>query len=314
MAQESSVEKALEGGRAEKQGVTEDDFDKDVVEEAADHESEHSDDPDEQKQIALDHLAEDKDYYKKLKKIEKSRTYSKPSDFEGLSSVDVFDMAKEALASGDPLYFFCKGELARRDFVAKAMASLGYPPGVTADAGGRVDKIGADLRGKQPERDKKVFEAMHGVDTEGETSDEGKEDLRKEIIAGIKEQNVDKAILTKDSASKEKKPSQAKSNPSGKVGVNSKGKTYQYDEKGKGKPAPFAQPEKPTVEDVEPEAVVDESKLAGLIGTDVATLTKLAHKMDEHKFVQYFEINASFNSSSEILSEVRASSKFSAMS
>jgi hypothetical protein len=47
------------------------DFDSEQLQAGIEVEKEHTDDPKKAKEIAKDHLSEDPDYYKKLKKIEK---------------------------------------------------------------------------------------------------------------------------------------------------------------------------------------------------------------------------------------------------
>ena len=65
-------EKALSGGESEKERFTEADADPEELKVGIEIEREHTDDPKEAKQIALDHLSEDKNYYTKLAKVEKS--------------------------------------------------------------------------------------------------------------------------------------------------------------------------------------------------------------------------------------------------
>jgi hypothetical protein len=59
----------LLGGKADK--MKPEDFDEEQLKIGTEHELEHTDDEDTAREIAMDHLAEDPDYYKKLKKIEK---------------------------------------------------------------------------------------------------------------------------------------------------------------------------------------------------------------------------------------------------
>jgi hypothetical protein len=58
-------------GRAGKEGKIESDFDPKLIQQGMKVESEHTNNPKLQKHIAMDHLTEDKDYYNKLKKMEK---------------------------------------------------------------------------------------------------------------------------------------------------------------------------------------------------------------------------------------------------
>lgn len=58
----------LVGGKGDNKKPS--DFPKDVIDEAVNHETEHTSNKDVAKEIAVDHLTEDVDYYKKLKKIE----------------------------------------------------------------------------------------------------------------------------------------------------------------------------------------------------------------------------------------------------
>lgn len=58
----------LVGGKGDSKKPS--DFPKDVIDEAVNHEMEHTSNKDVAKEIAVDHLTEDVDYYKKLKKIE----------------------------------------------------------------------------------------------------------------------------------------------------------------------------------------------------------------------------------------------------
>lgn len=55
-------------GLAEREGVTASDVDADQLKIGTEHEMEHTSDPKIARQIALDHLTEDPDYYKKLPK------------------------------------------------------------------------------------------------------------------------------------------------------------------------------------------------------------------------------------------------------
>lgn len=59
------------GKTAKKKGVDEDDVDPDQLKKGIETEKEHTDDEEEAKRIALDHLAEDPEYYTKLAKMEK---------------------------------------------------------------------------------------------------------------------------------------------------------------------------------------------------------------------------------------------------
>jgi len=59
----------LSGGQANEADLTEEDVDPDELELGIDVESEHVDDEDIQKRIALDHLAENDNYYSLLKKF-----------------------------------------------------------------------------------------------------------------------------------------------------------------------------------------------------------------------------------------------------
>jgi len=58
---------AIEGGLAE--GMPPSDFDRSQLAIGMDIEMEHTDNPEIAKEIAMDHLTEDPDYYKKLKKV-----------------------------------------------------------------------------------------------------------------------------------------------------------------------------------------------------------------------------------------------------
>ena len=62
--------KFLIGGRANEKGITEKDVDAAELKKGIDVETEHIDDKDIAKRIALDHLAEIPDYYTLLKKME----------------------------------------------------------------------------------------------------------------------------------------------------------------------------------------------------------------------------------------------------
>jgi len=59
-----------EAGRAKKDGISEEDVDPDELSMGIEIEKEHVDDNSVAKKIALDHLAEIKDYYTRLKKME----------------------------------------------------------------------------------------------------------------------------------------------------------------------------------------------------------------------------------------------------
>lgn len=59
----------IKGGKADKKQVS--DFDRDALREGTKHEMEHTDDRSIAQEIAMDHLTEDPQYYKKLKAVEK---------------------------------------------------------------------------------------------------------------------------------------------------------------------------------------------------------------------------------------------------
>ena len=61
----------LHGGRADM--MQPDDFDADALDEGREHEGEHTTDPGLAEEIAMDHLAEDPDYYDRLEAMEKSQ-------------------------------------------------------------------------------------------------------------------------------------------------------------------------------------------------------------------------------------------------
>jgi hypothetical protein len=69
----------LHGGEAD--GIPDSEFDADDLAEGTKHEGEHTDDPKVAKEIAKDHLKEDKDYYRKL---EKSYKLHYSTEFQGL--------------------------------------------------------------------------------------------------------------------------------------------------------------------------------------------------------------------------------------
>lgn len=68
-ASEEFTEDAIPGGKAD--GRPDSDFDADALAEGVQVELEHTDDPDMAREIAKDHLAEDPEYYVKLRKVEK---------------------------------------------------------------------------------------------------------------------------------------------------------------------------------------------------------------------------------------------------
>ena len=281
----------------------------------------------------MDHLTEDKSYYIKLSKMEKQpvnksrfvrphyrkkeqkvRGYSSPKELETMDKDHVYEMAKSAADAGEWDEFrVCKDELERRVFMQKAQESL------------------ADLQavdGKRPiDRDKKVFEDMHGA-TSSSSSDSSSDehgaeptedkripplggaapeggstekalllrDLRKVIKAEIKRE-MSKAILTKPSEKREKPKKKTKANPKAKVGSNTKGKTYQYpdkDKKAPGAPEGSEGPQKASSKPAPalPPAKLNPERLAKLMGTPVAALAQLALKYDEPKFVSYFNTKA----------------------
>jgi len=69
----NKVEDKIPGGLAD--GKPDELFSEDWLAKGTEVESEHTDNPEIAKEIAKDHLTEDKDYYKKLKKIESARFY-----------------------------------------------------------------------------------------------------------------------------------------------------------------------------------------------------------------------------------------------
>jgi hypothetical protein len=77
----------LKGGKGD--GKPDSEFDKKDLKKGEKHESEHTKNKKVQKEIAKDHLTEDPDYYKKLKKIEKksfAAGFDKANDTYGESS------------------------------------------------------------------------------------------------------------------------------------------------------------------------------------------------------------------------------------
>lgn len=77
---------ALEGGVAD--AASPSDFDEDALWIGTLHEMEHTSDPLKAQEIAMDHLSEDPDYYKKLKTITKAE---EPSDFRIVDELDLMD-------------------------------------------------------------------------------------------------------------------------------------------------------------------------------------------------------------------------------
>lgn len=57
-------------GKAEKAGLSPDSFPRALIREGMRVEAEHTDDPEVQALIAADHLTEDRDYYRKLRRME----------------------------------------------------------------------------------------------------------------------------------------------------------------------------------------------------------------------------------------------------
>lgn len=261
------------------------------------------------------------------------RGYTSPKDFDGLDASAVYEMAKSAVLDGErDLYRACREELERRDFMAKAaqgITGLQSKYGTFVDGGGGHGAVsgGAEAQGKPAVDARAAFEAMHGTDTTGEVhgepddpdeadgengSDECssvdeevmlsmKRDIIKELSKAMRAEvarQVKKAILTKPSEEKGKKSKKSKPNPKGKVGSNSKGKSYQYDPKaaplGGVPPGGIVEEQKPMKpQDVPAPAKMEPKKLADLLQTSVETLTTLAHKYNERKFVAYFTSHAS---------------------
>ena len=71
------IPKALKSGRAEKVGLKAKDVDKKELKMGIRVEKEHTDNANVAKDISLDHLAEIKDYYTRLKTMEKSAPHLK---------------------------------------------------------------------------------------------------------------------------------------------------------------------------------------------------------------------------------------------
>jgi len=83
----------LKGGKSDK--IPKSHFDKRDLREGAQHESEHTDDMDVAEKIAADHLAEDKKYYKKLKKIEAQKSVKRSGDeYDTLKDVSYGEIIK----------------------------------------------------------------------------------------------------------------------------------------------------------------------------------------------------------------------------
>jgi hypothetical protein len=80
----------LRGGAAERLGVTEHQVPARELARGQEHEMEHTDDPAMARQIALDHLAEDPDYYRHLDVLENVvRTMKSRSEKQRIMAEDI---------------------------------------------------------------------------------------------------------------------------------------------------------------------------------------------------------------------------------
>lgn len=88
----------LPGGKADDKDPS--DFDPDELDQGTEHEGEHTDDEELAREIAMDHLAEDPDYYDKLEELEKASDLDMATVWRRNDLVDELgDVAVQALAS-----------------------------------------------------------------------------------------------------------------------------------------------------------------------------------------------------------------------
>jgi hypothetical protein len=131
-------------------------------------------------------------------------------------------------------------------------------------------------------RDKRVFNAMHGVE------DESTEETKKAV-------KVKKAILTKPSEKRERPQKKATAAPTAKVGASKNGKkTYDYRKPSGKKPAAASSP-KGAVPDMAPDTMVEPSphRLAAILDVTVDRLHKIADSRDERGFITFFKQHGS---------------------
>jgi len=142
------AEDRLPGGLADNKPDSE--FDKKDLEDAAKHEQEHVSDKSVAKEIAKDHLAEDKDYYKKLKKIEKLSALMGVSE----TTADVVSPAPEDMAFiGDKVdvtpgkKFNNKDKFKIRKAVVKATKeTFGVDPTMKSNKENAVGRLGTLIK------------------------------------------------------------------------------------------------------------------------------------------------------------------------
>lgn len=115
---------ALHGGKAEKAGKTEKDFPPKKLNQGERVEHEHTNRDDVARRIAMDHLTEDQEYYRKLKAIEKSASISGFLD----------EMQKIALSSPEAIKALASTELGR------SIITGAFVGGVTSAHAGLMDQ------------------------------------------------------------------------------------------------------------------------------------------------------------------------------
>jgi hypothetical protein len=324
---EDHILKALHGGRAEKEGVKPGDLPKKKLKEGAKHEKEHTDDEKTAEQIAADHLVEDPDYYRKIKKLEKGGPPDEPRGSDGKwtaeggeGEAEKIKWGTSGLTKANQVWLEAKlDELVREAyenymglsrFHAKNGIKPPKEPSITASylvadlrQRNRPDEI--DVKdGRLPLMVHNTLEKMRKrgqlLSTFGEGAN-GKE-------ARLYEPNWDykpaikKSIYTKDKGAESKKldaKRAAPRQPAKASGVSSSGgrKQYRYPEanaarKHKGGGAGGLPAGAPGAEaPVPPAKPVDPGKLASLLHVQVEDLRKLAERLPVNGFITHFKVH-----------------------
>lgn len=204
------------------------------------------------------------------------RPVDEEETIKAMPSEKLFEIAKGYFAAKRfAVYEVYKKAIENRAFMNLVHKAIGSMVGI--DRAGSPAATGGRGKESMPaNRDKRVFNAMHGV--EDETSEETK-----------------KAILTKPSEKRERPQKKAKPAPTAKVGASKNGKkTYDYRKPSGKKPAAASSP-KGAVPDMAADTMVEPSphRLAAVLGITVDRLHKIAESRDEREFITFFKQHGS---------------------
>jgi hypothetical protein len=210
------------------------------------------------------------------------RPVDEEETIKSMPSVKLFEVAKGYFAAKrfGP-YEVYKKAIENRAFMNLVHKAIGAMVG-TDRAGSPAASAGRGKESMPANRDKRVFNAMHGVE------DESTEETKKAV-------KVKKAILTKPSEKRERPQKKATAAPTAKVGASKNGKkTYDYRKPSGKKPAAASSP-KGAVPDMAPDTMVEPSphRLAAILDVTVDRLHKIADSRDERGFITFFKQHGS---------------------